>query len=193
VIYPPVEIDLFQPLSPRKDFYITVSRLVINKRIDLIVKAFEKLHHPLVVIGDGPEFERLSEIAPRNVTFLGWQPQTVVQEMLGRAKGFIHAAEEEFGIAPVEALAAGCPVIAYGRGGILETVEEGKTGLFFQEQTAESILAEIERFERGEVAFDVRVLRASVERFRKSRFQKEIESFLERAWVEFTHAGVRKP
>ncbi len=189
VIYPPVEVDLFQPLTPRKDYYIAVSRLVPNKRVDLIVEAFKKLPHELVVLGTGPEHARLANTAPNNVTFLGWQPQEVVQEMVGLARGFIHAAEEEFGIAAVEAQAAGCPVIAFGRGGVLETVSEGETGLFFRAQTAEAIRAEVERLERGEVVFDPRKLRRSVARFGKKRFKKEIADHLERLWKSFNAAG----
>jgi glycosyltransferase involved in cell wall biosynthesis len=191
VIYPPVEVDLFQPLTPREDYYITVSRLVPNKRIDLIVDAFKKLPHALVIVGDGPEYNRLAAQAPKNVSFLGWQPQPVVREMLGRAKGFVQAAEEEFGIALVEALASGCPVIAYGRGGVLETVIGGKTGLFFRKQTAEGIVTEITRAERGEVAFDIGVMRDSAERFSKTRFQKEISDSIERLWDGFSRTEGR--
>jgi len=119
VIYPPVELDRFQPQQPRDGSYITVSRLVSHKRIDLIVEAFSRLKIPLTIIGDGPELAHLRRIAAPNITFMGYQPDPVVAQSLSRARAFVSASQEDFGIAMVEAQAAGCPVITPGKGGAL--------------------------------------------------------------------------
>jgi glycosyltransferase involved in cell wall biosynthesis len=185
VIYPPVDVDLFQPLHPRKDYYITLSRLVSYKKIAMIVDVFSKLDYPLVVIGEGPELDKIASIRAPNISILGWQSDEVVREMLGRAKAFVHAAEEDFGIAAVEAQASGCPVIAYGRGGLLETVIPGKTGIFFAEQNAASLQKVVEEFESGAYAFKTSELRSNADRFRRERFERELGTFVERAWQEF--------
>lgn len=185
VIYPPVEVNSIEPASRREAFFLTVARLVPYKKVRLIVEAFNRLDLPLVVVGDGPEYDRLSAIAGPSVTLLGHQPDEVVFEMMGRARAFIHAAEEDFGIAPVEAQAGGCPVIAYGRGGVRETVTEGVTGLFFPVQSAASLTAAVRRFEAMEGSFDPGVLRASAERFSPERFRRELVRFIEQARRNF--------
>jgi glycosyltransferase involved in cell wall biosynthesis len=177
VIYPPVDVERFQPYSPRDRSYITVSRLVAHKRIDLIVEAFARLKLPLTVVGDGPELAHLRRMAPPNITFTGYQPDYVVSHLLGRARGFVCAAEEDFGIAIVEAQAAGCPVIAYGKGGALETVIEGETGLFFQEQSANSVLDAVERFERSADQYNEQELIFHVQQFRRERFMQDFATF----------------
>jgi len=174
VIYPPVDVDRFKPLTPKGDYYLVVSRLVPHKRVDLIVQAFSQLGLPLVVVGEGAERRRLSRMAAPNVRLLGWQTDQTVQELMGRAKALVHAAEEEFGIALVEAQAAGCPVIAFAGGGAGETVLEGKTGILYQEQSVESILDAVTTFERGAMRFSPEDLRWNAERFRKERFQREL-------------------
>jgi len=183
VIYPPVSTHLFE--SKKKDnFYLTVSRMVPYKRVDLIVEAFTK--HPdkyLCVIGDGPDLEKLQQKATKNIQFLGYQEDIVVRDYLTRAKAFIFAAEEDFGIVPVEAQAAGTPVIAYGKGGVLETVLEGKTGLFFHEQTVESLQDAIKRFEQ--LAFDSDLIQRHAAQFNESRFKKELKQFVDLKWEEF--------
>jgi glycosyltransferase involved in cell wall biosynthesis len=132
VIYPPVDVEAFAVVPEKQDFYLAASRLVPYKRIDLIVSTFADLpDKQLVVIGDGPEMAKIQQIAAPNVTLLGYQPFSVLREHLQNARAFIFAAEEDFGILPVEAQAAGTPVIAYGRGGALETVLDNQTGLFF--------------------------------------------------------------
>jgi len=148
IIYPPVEVERFRPVTPRGDYYVTLSRLVPHKRVDLIVNTFSCLKYPLVVIGEGPELSHLQHKATSNIYFKGYQSDAVVADLLGNARGLICAAEEDFGIALVEAQAAGCPVIAYGRGGALEIVVEGVTGTFFLEQSAEVLSEAIEKFER---------------------------------------------
>lgn len=179
VIYPPVEVDHFTPLSPRQDYYMVLSRLVPHKRVDLIVEAFSRSGRPLIVVGAGEEQSRLSRLASSNVQILGWQPEEKVRSLLARAKALVHAAEEEFGIALVEAQAAGCPVIAFGRGGAAETVIPGKTGLLFPDQTVESILEAVEIFENSRLLFSVDDLRWNAERFRKERFQQEVLNLIE--------------
>lgn len=192
VIYPPVDVDRFTPKGQREDFYLTVSRFVPYKKIDLIVEAFTQLGLPLVVIGDGPDFNKVKRIAGPNVQLLGYQPDTVVKDYMERCKAFVFAADEDFGITPVEAQAAGAPVIAYGRGGVTETVLHGETGLFFQEQTVESLLATVRAFESGEYQFDPERLRQNTERFSKKRFQHEFAELVEREWAKFTRVrGVR--
>ncbi|WP_434026032.1 glycosyltransferase family 4 protein [[Pseudomonas] boreopolis] len=148
VIPPPVEIPQRTYELERSDYYVTASRMVPYKRIDLIVKAFNKMPDKrLVVIGAGPMLESVKAIAQSNVSVLGYQPQEVLEEHLSRAKAFVFAAEEDFGIAPVEAQAHGTPVIAFGKGGILDSVKEGITGTFFSEQTEQSICEAVEAFE----------------------------------------------
>lgn len=186
VIYPPVDVDRFTPKGQREDFYLTLSRFVPYKKIDLIVEAFTQLGLPLVVIGDGPDFNKVKRIAGPNVQLLGYQPDIVVKDYMERCKAFVFAADEDFGITPVEAQAAGAPVIAYGRGGVTETVLHGETGLFFQEQTVESLLATVRAFESGEYQFDPERLRQNAERFSKKRFQQEFSELVEREWAKFT-------
>jgi len=185
VIYPPVDIDRFSMGDNKDDFYITVSRLVSYKKVDLIVRAFNQLpNKKLVVIGDGPDLKSLKAIASGNITFMGFQKDAVVEDMLKRAKAFIYAAEEDFGIVPVEAQACGTPVIAYGKGGSLETVLAGETGSFFYEQNADALVEAIEAFEESP-SFDPSVIRKNAERFNKDRFKREMATFVEEKAREF--------
>jgi glycosyltransferase involved in cell wall biosynthesis len=177
VIYPPVDLERFQPQQPRDGAYITVSRLVAHKRIDLIVEAFSRLKLPLILIGDGPELLRLRKMAAPNITFMGYQSDRVVAQSLNRARAFVSASQEDFGIAMVEAQAAGGPVITLGKGGALETVLDGRTGLFYAEQTPESLIEAIERFETLADSFSTAELVANVQRFSKQRFLKEFAVF----------------
>lgn len=180
VIYPPVDTHLFSIAAQKEEYYFTCSRLVPYKRIDLLLEVFEQMpHQKLVVVGDGPEMKALKARAPRNVELLGFQPDAVVRELLSKARAFVFAPVEDFGIVAVEAQAAGVPVIAYGRGGNLETVTEGVSGLFFQEQTVPSLLEAIQRFERSEGQFDPHVIKQGAEKFSKARFQREFQAFVE--------------
>ena len=193
VIYPPVQTELFNFQQDKEDFYLTMSRLVPYKRVDLIVEAFSKMPSKrLILIGDGPEMERIKKLAGKNVELLGFQPDDVIRGYLSRARGFIFAAEEDFGIAPVEAQAAGCPVIAYGKGGVLETVVENQTGIFFDEQTVSSLVKAIDQFEV--MSFNPQEIRLNAERFNETRFKKEFKQFVEDKWEEFCenyHSGRR--
>jgi glycosyltransferase involved in cell wall biosynthesis len=186
VIYPPVDVHAF-PLQTRKeDFYLIVSRLVPYKRIDVIADAFTRMPDKrLVVIGEGPEAPRVRAKAGPNVRLLGYQPIECVQDYMQRARAFVFMAEEDFGIAPVEAQACGTPVIAYGKGGLTETVVAEETGLFFAEQTADSLLEAVRQFESGRYDFDPARIRRNAERFAAERFQAECFAFVHQAWTQF--------
>lgn len=184
VIYPPVDVDGFTLNTNKEDFYLTASRMVPYKRMDLIVEAFSTMPDKrLVVIGEGPEFEKIKTKAGSNVQLMGYQPFTVLKDHMQRAKAFIFAAEEDFGITPVEAQACGTPVIAYGRGGSTETIVDGKTGILFAEQTVSSLKTAIQAFEQQ--VFDPIACRKNAERFSVTRFRKEFSDLVEREWSVF--------
>ena len=176
VIYPPVEVARFEPAPKRENYYITVTRLVAHKRIDILVQAFSQLNLPLVIIGDGPELPRLKHISKPNIQFLGYQSDEKVAELLAKARGFVCATAEDFGIAIVEAQAAGCPVIAYGQGGALETVMDGVTGIFFHEQSPECLIAAIQKYERIYSDFRTADLVKNSQKFDRQHF---IHNFIE--------------
>nr|WP_241023959.1 glycosyltransferase family 4 protein [Burkholderia sp. Ac-20365] len=184
VIYPPVDLSHMPIRESKEDFYVTASRMVPYKRIDLIVKAFTQTpERRLVVIGDGPDMKKVKAAAGDNVTILGHQPFDVLVDHLQRARAFVFAAEEDFGISVVEAQACGTPVVAFGRGGALESVlglpRERPTGVFFQEQTSESLLEAVDRFEKYSGLFDARQCRKNAERFSSERFKAALTSFIE--------------
>lgn len=186
VIYPPVDIDRFSIGEGREDFYVTMSRMVPYKRIPLIVEAFRAMPDKrLVVIGDGPDMPAVRRLAGPNVTVLGKQPDAVVVEHLQKAKAFLFAAEEDFGIAPVEAQACGTPVIAYAKGAATETIRgrdaPGQTGVFFDAQTPEAIRAAVEHFEQRLHDITPAACRANAERFARTRFRAEITRFVDQA------------
>ena len=183
VIYPPVDVDSFEFCERKEDFYLTASRMVPYKKMDLIVEAFSKMpDKKLIVIGDGPDFNKIKPKAGKNVTLLGYQPFEVLKEHMQKAQAFIFAAEEDFGITPVEAQACGTPVIAYGKGGALETVigadNEIATGVFFEEQTVESICKAVAKFEKVKNKINPKNCRANAERFSNERFLREIKEFV---------------
>lgn len=191
IIHPPVDVDRFTIGAERDDFYVTMSRLVPYKRIPLIVEAFRHMpQRRLIVIGDGPEMAAVKAAAGPNVMVMGGQPNDVVVSHLQRAKAFLFAAEEDFGIAPVEAQACGTPVIAYGKGGALETVRgrdgEGQTGVFFEAQTPEAIVAAVEHLDRRLIAIDPQACRANAERFSTQRFRRDIASFADAALLKLS-------
>ena len=178
VIYPNVEVRDFSVVEQKKDFYFTCSRLVPYKRIDLIVKAFSQMpDKKLIVIGDGPEMKKIKAIATKNVELLGYQPFTVLKEYMENAKAFVFAAQEDFGIVPVEAQACGTPVIAYGKGGSLETVVNGVTGVHFYEQTEKSLIDAVNHFESSK-PLDPNEIREHANKFSTDRFLKEFKSFV---------------
>jgi len=178
LIYPPVETERFSPNGARGDYFVSLARLVRHKRLDLVVEAFSQLGLPLKIIGEGPEREKLQARAAPNIEFLGYQPEQAVANLLGCARGFVCAAEEDFGIAIVEAQAAGCPVITYGAGGALETVVDGVTGLLFPEQSAASLVEAIRKFEDTAHCFRAADMQENAQRFSKARFREAFREFV---------------
>ncbi|MEL6611123.1 MAG: glycosyltransferase family 4 protein [Bacteroidota bacterium] len=190
VVHPAVNVERFTVGYDRDDYYCTCSRLVPYKKIRLIVEAFAQMPNKrLVVVGDGPEMGRLQAIATPNVDLLGHQPLEVLESTLREARAFVFAALEDFGIAPVEAQACGTPVIAYGRGGALETVRENETGIFFDQQTPEALVAAISRFEKDDARFDPDAIRAHAETFAAERFRARLADLLDQAWLAFSRDG----
>ncbi len=189
VIYPPVDVGRYRPNLLRDEFFVTVSRFVPYKRIDLIVDSFAKMGRKLVVIGEGPDRAKIESLSGPNVRILGYQPDEVVADYLQRARAFIFAADEDFGIAPIEAQAAGCPVIAYGKGGVVETVvgwpAPNATGVFFDAQTSEALEAAVNLFEAHEAEFEPDTCRHNAERFGLERFQREFRATVEELWYRF--------
>jgi glycosyltransferase involved in cell wall biosynthesis len=196
VIYPPVDVDYFVPGGQREEFYLTASRMVPYKRIDVIIDAFAGLpDRRLIVIGDGPEFSRLKAKAGPNVELLGRQPSTVLRDYLQRARAFLFAAEEDFGIAPLEAQGCGTPVIGYGRGGLLETVrgldDSSPTAVFFTDQEPDAVRQAIARFERDGGSITAEACRANAMRFAPGRFRKEFRDYVDARRSEFAANGPR--
>jgi glycosyltransferase involved in cell wall biosynthesis len=191
VIYPPVNIERFSFLAAKQDFYLTVSRLVSYKQVSLIVRAFNQLKKPLVVIGTGPELALIRKLAQPNVQVLGAQPDEVVEKYMAQAKAFVYAACEDFGIAPVEAQACGTPVIAYGAGGVLETVRDIRqhpdtgTGLFFETQTAAALVEAVEKFEMYQGVFNPENASDRAAQFAPKIFYERYLAFLEHSWQKF--------
>ena len=186
VIHPPVDTERFFPTYRKGDYYLAASRMVPYKMMGMIVEAFAKMpHRELRVIGNGPEFKNIFKRATPNVKMLSYQPDDVmVQEMQG-AKAFIFAAEEDFGILPVEAQACGTPVIAYGKGGAKETVLPGRTGLFFHEQTPEALCSCVEQFELDAHRFDPKTIRAHAEKFSSQIFRERLRQEVTEVWQNF--------
>ena len=178
VIYPPVEVDRFSANGQRGDYFVTLSRLVPHKRLDVVIEAFASLKLPLKIIGDGPQKTKLQKLAAPTIEFLGYQSEDSVARLLGSARGFICAAEEDFGIAIVEAQAAGCPVIVYKGGGAIETVIEGETGLFFPEQSAASLIEAVKNFQDSTQCFRTSSLVENAHRFSKERFLEAFRKFV---------------
>jgi glycosyltransferase involved in cell wall biosynthesis len=177
IIYPPVETRRFAPAEERGDYYLLVSRLIPYKRIDLAVRAFTELGLPLWIGGSGRDQASLEAIAGPNVRFLGYVPDDKLGELLARCRAFIFPGLEDFGIAPVQAMAAGRPVIAYAGGGALDYVVEGITGTFFREQTAESLADAVRRFDA--TAYDPAAIRAHAEQFDVSVFKSKMKAFIQ--------------
>lgn len=177
VIYPPVDVQRFSPADKRDDFYLAVSRLVPYKMTAEIIKAFNELGLPLIIVGDGPEMSHLKKMAGDNIKLLGYQPDEVVTELMNRAKGFIYMAVEDFGIAMVEAQAAGCPVIAFRKGGAAEIVKDGETGLLFQEQTSRSLIEAVLQFQR--IKLNSKAASKNAARFSSERFRDEFSTYMD--------------
>lgn len=184
VIHPPVDTCRFSP-GPREDFFLVVSRLVGYKRVDLAVKACTRLGLRLVVIGDGSQRQSLRRLAGPTVTFLGRQPDEVVADHFARCRAFLFPGEEDFGITPVEAQAAGKPVIAYGRGGVLDTVLPGETGLLFAEQTPDSLVAALREFLANEERFSPEQIRRHALGFDRTAFKDKMARLVDEEYAGF--------
>jgi glycosyltransferase involved in cell wall biosynthesis len=190
VIYPPVTLPAFDATPRTRSRYVTVSRLVPYKRIDLIAAAFARLpDRELIIVGEGPERPRVEAAAGPNVKLLGLTDDATRDAVLADARAFLFAAEEDFGIAPLEAQAAGVPVIAYGRGGVRETIrgldDREPTGVFFDAQTPEAVADAVLRFEANEARFDAATCRRNAERFSVERFRREFAAHVEARYAEF--------
>ncbi|WP_295099242.1 glycosyltransferase family 4 protein [uncultured Campylobacter sp.] len=185
VIYPPVDVDKFTLREAKEGFYLTASRMVPYKKIDLIVEAFSQTDKKLLVIGDGPDMAKIKSKAGKNVELLGFADDETMADLMGRAKAFVFAAEEDFGITPVEAQACGTPVICFGRGGARETVRDGESGLYFMEQNAKELLAAVAKFEQNYDKFEPTKIRENSLKFSRARFEAEIKSYVEKKYEEF--------
>lgn len=178
VIYPPVDVDAFECCEDKEDYYLTASRLVPYKKVKLIVEAFNEMpDKKLVVIGDGPDYEKTKAVAKDNIVMMGYQPFAVLKDKMQHARAFVFAAEEDFGITPVEAQACGTPVIAYGKGGALETVKLNETGVFFYRHDVKSIVEAISKFECSTKMSSIQC-RKNAERFNIKRFENEIREYV---------------
>ncbi len=176
VIYPPVNIHKCYSNPQKENYYIVVSRIRPYKKVDLIVRAFNQLKLPIKIIGGGEYLNTLKKIAKPNIQFLGEISDEEKYKYLSRAKAFIHPQEEDFGISAVEAMASGCPVIAYGSGGVLETIENKKTGLFFAEQEWESLAEAV--LDADKLDFNHDFIKDQAARFNVQRFKEEIRDFI---------------
>lgn len=185
VIYPPVDVKKFQLLETKENFYLTASRLVPYKKIDLIVETFTKTDKKLIVVGAGPEMDKIKAKAGKNIEILGYQEDNVLIDLMRRAKAFVFAAEEDFGIIPVEAQACGTPVICLNKGGTRETVINQQTGLYFDKQNIESLLSTINQFEKIQDQFNPETIRKNALRFSKFRFEQEIKQYIETKYQLF--------
>ena len=191
VIYPPVDVEAFEFCDKKEDFYLTASRMVPYKKMDLIVEAFTKMpDKKLVVIGDGPDFAKIQKIAQghSNIKLMGYQPFSVLKDHMQRAKAFVFAAEEDFGITPVEAQACGTPVIAYGRGGALETVrglniKDKPTGIFFDKQNKNCLIKAINYFEDNREKIQLKDCRENALSFSIDNFKDRLKEYIHKVEI----------
>jgi len=190
VIYPPVQIlnpkfkilnkSKIQSPKSKNEFYLIVSQLRAYKRIDLAINAFNKLGLKLVIIGEGPEKGRLKRLAKKNIKILGWQPNKVVAKYYKDCRAFIFPGEDDFGIAPVEAMAWGKPVLAYRKGGATETVIEGKTGEFFDQQHPAVLIDGIRHLKNNLSKYNPKFIHAHAQKFSRERFEKEFKKLVKK-------------
>ena len=193
VLYPPVDTKKFSPTKNRGQFYLSVSRLVPNKRVDILIKAFNVLNLPLIIIGDGPEKKSLKEMAKNNIKFTGFIDDKAVKKLMEECRAFVYAGIEDFGIAPVEAMAAGAPVIAYGKAGILDTVNcitsasTNPTGLLYKNQSYETLRDCVNYFEEKKMwkNFSGETLNNWSQKFSKDNFKKKFTSYIDEYLSQF--------
>ncbi|MEO8398215.1 MAG: glycosyltransferase [Ignavibacteriaceae bacterium] len=170
----------------KENYYLTASRFVPYKRIDLIVDAFSKMpDKKLIVIGDGPDEEKIKQKSSKNIEFLGYQTGAVLIERMQKAKAFVFTAEEDFGIMVVEALSCGTPVIAFNKGGTAETVTDFKNGIHFNSQTIEAITDAVNKFELSQDKFDLEIISKDAKKYDRKIFEEKIQSFIQERTKEF--------
>ena len=193
VLHPPVNVNRFDWKKPREDFYLSVCRLVPNKRVDLLVRAFNKLRLPLIIVGEGVEKAYLKKLAGPTVQILGFQSMEKIENLMSQCRAFVYGGIEDFGIAPVEAMASGAPVIAFGKGGVLDTVncfnsnpDKSATGLLFPSQTVKSLVEAIEFFNEKKLWRDLKpeLIRDWANSFSQDSFKLRFEKIIYRAWSE---------
>ncbi len=184
VIHPPVDTQAFNTSDQTDDYYLLVGQLVNYKRADLAVEAFNRMGKKLVVIGEGEQYKSLEKIAKGNITLLGRQPFDIIKDYYARCKALIFPGEEDFGMVPVEAMASGRPVIAYKKGGAMETVVDGKSGLFFEAQTVDSLIQAVERFEKMQEQFDSSEIVDRARSFDKARFKEQFVATVDRLMAD---------
>lgn len=183
IIHPPVRYNFFNISDVDEEYFLIVSRLLKGKRIEIAIDAFNELNLPLIIIGDGPMRKGLEEKAKSNIKFLGRQGDEVVKEYYAKCRALIFPGEDDFGIVPLEAQASGRPIIAYGKGGALETVISGETGVFFKEQNTEGLINAVRRFEL--INFDKEKIREHAAMFNEERFKLKLENFIENKYTEW--------
>ena len=196
VLYPPVDVEFFSYHDKKSDYYLTVSRLVPYKRIDLLMEAFRGMpDKKLIVIGDGPDSEKIKKLAAGNIQWLGHQNTEALRKYMQNARAFIFAAKEDFGITPLEAQACGTPVIAFRGGGAAETIRGldhlAPSGIFFLEQTSQSIQEAVELFESVSETIEPQACRNNAERFSNQRFKQEFGEHLSKKWADFQKRNLR--
>ena len=193
LIYPPVDCSYFKPGFTNDGFYLMVSPLAPNKRVDLAVEAFNTIGLPLIVIGSGQEESKLERMAGENIKLMGWQSDEIVREHYDNCKALIFPGVEDFGIVPLEAQACGKPVIAFGEGGALETIvpldknigNNNATGMFFYEQTPESLVQAVLHFEKVQDQFDRQTIRKNAESFDRVIFKDKVKKYVEKEYKKF--------
>ena len=178
IIYPPVNTTAFSISDNIKDYFLVTSRLNAYKRIDLVIEAFNKLNLPLRIIGDGPSMARLQKMAHKNVEFLGKVTEKVLIKNYSECQAVIFPGEEDFGIVPLEAQASGRPVIAYAAGGALETIEDGVTGIYFTEQTADSLIEAVKKYQNIKGKFNSQTIRKNALKYDKNIFKRRINDYV---------------
>ncbi|GAB3329580.1 hypothetical protein GCM10027299_33150 [Larkinella ripae] len=190
VIYPPVNTQQFALCQQKENYYLTASRMVPYKKINLIVEAFAAMPDKrLVVVGDGPDYEKIKRLATPNIELVGYQSNDALVSYMQKAKAFVFAAEEDFGITPVEAQACGTPVLAYGKGGVLESVVDQKTGLFFNQQRADSLIECVQRFDRSADRFDPVSIHQHAQGFSNENFRRAFEQYVTSKVTEWPGPG----
>jgi len=183
VIHPPVSVDNFRISDDRGEYFLIVGRFLAYKRFDIAIEAFNELGLPLKIIGRGPEMKRLQKMAKGNIEFLGRVPDKEVAEYFSKCRAFVFPQEEDFGIVAIEAMASGRPVISFRGGDIQEHIEEGRTGIFFEKQTAKGIVEAVKKFNDSD--YDPEYIREKAKKFDKSLFKARIKEYIEGEYNQF--------